>query len=137
MRDGKGIHCKYVPGTFIPIANKSNDYLMDREAQRSGKSYSGIEGIAIQDASLQESMGPICDRRNEKLAPTDKGIMLARRMLFKAIKNLEDKGETPPGVDPEEHKVRSASILLPADRNYQDCARDAVKVRPGEPHASV
>ena len=137
MRDGKGIHCKYVPGTYIPIANKSNDYLMDREAQRSGKSYSGIEGIAIQDASLQESMGPICDRRNEKLAPTDKGIMLARRMLFKAIKNLEDKGETPPGVDPEEHKVRSASILLPADRNYQDCARDAVKVRPGEPHASV
>jgi hypothetical protein len=137
MRDGKGIHCKYVPGTFIPLANKSNDYLMDRDVQRSGESYSGIEGIAIQDASLQESMGPICDRRNEKLAPTDKGIMLARRMLFKAIKNLEEKGEVPPGVDPEQHQIRSASVLLPKDQHYKEGATEAVKVRPGEPHASV
>ena len=137
MKDGKGIHAKYVPGTYMPLANKSNDYLMDREAQRSRRSYSGIEGIAIQDASLQESMGPICDRRKEKLAPTDKGIMMARRMLFKAIKNHEESGELPPGVDPEQHKIRSASVLLPKDQHYQDGARDAVKAKPGEPHASV
>ncbi len=52
MEDGKGVHCKYVPGTYIPLANKSNDYLMDREAQRTGATYSGVEGIAIQDGSL-------------------------------------------------------------------------------------
>jgi phenylpropionate dioxygenase-like ring-hydroxylating dioxygenase large terminal subunit len=137
MKDGLGIHCKYVPGTFIPLANKSNDYLMNREAQRKGITYSGIEGIAIQDASLQESMGPICDRTNEKLAPTDKGIMMARRMMFKAINNLQEKGERPPGVDPEQHKVRSASVLLPRDQHYKDAAKDALRVRPGEPHASV
>ena len=137
MKNGQGIHCKYVPGTYIPLANKSNDYLMDREAQRSGKSYSGIEGIAIQDASLQESMGPICDRRMEKLAPTDKGIMMARRMLFKAIKNLRENGEIPPGVDPEHHRIRSASVLLPKDRHYEEGAKEAVEVKPGEPHASV
>jgi len=62
MQDGMGIHCKYVPGTFRPLANKDNDYLMDRAAQKRGDSYSGIEGIAIQDGSLQESMGPIIDR---------------------------------------------------------------------------
>ncbi|HEX6259662.1 MAG TPA: aromatic ring-hydroxylating dioxygenase subunit alpha [Woeseiaceae bacterium] len=137
MKDGLGIHCKYVPGTFIPLANKSNDYLMNREAQRKGITYSGIEGIAIQDASLQESMGPICDRTNEKLAPTDKGIMMARRMIFKAISNLQEKGELPPGVDPEQHKIRSASVLLPRDQHYKDAAKDALRVRPGEPHASV
>jgi hypothetical protein len=38
MQDGEGIHVKYVPGTFIPLANKSNNYLMDRDAQRAGHS---------------------------------------------------------------------------------------------------
>jgi phenylpropionate dioxygenase-like ring-hydroxylating dioxygenase large terminal subunit len=137
MKDGLGIHCKYVPGTFIPLANRSNDYLMNREAQRKGITYSGIEGIAIQDASLQESMGPICDRTNEKLAPTDKGIMMARRMLFKAIRNLQEKGERPPGVDPEQHNIRAVSVLLPRDQHYKDAAKDALRVQPGEPHASV
>ena len=60
MLDGKGIHVAYIPGTYRPLANKDNDYLMDRQAQKTGDRYSGIEGIAMQDASLQESMGPDC-----------------------------------------------------------------------------
>lgn len=137
MDDGQGVHCKYVPGTYLPLANKSNDYLMDRAAQRSGRTYSGVEGIAIQDSSLQESMGPICDRTHEMLAPTDKGIMMARRKLFKAIKDHQESGTIPPGVDPEEHKVRSASVLLPTDQHYQDGAKEAVRAEPGKPHDSV
>ena len=58
MQDGEGIHVKYVPGTFIPLANKSNNYLMDREAQTPRPfSATGVDGIAMQDASIQESMG--------------------------------------------------------------------------------
>ena len=57
MKDGQGIHCKYIPGTFRPLANKDNDYLIDRAAQKAGKTYSGVAGFAMQDASLQESMG--------------------------------------------------------------------------------
>ncbi len=30
MKDGAGVHCKYVPGTYRPLANKDNDYLIDR-----------------------------------------------------------------------------------------------------------
>ena len=137
MQDGLGIHCKYVPGTFIPEANSSNDYLMDREAQRSGLAYSGIHGIAIQDGSLQESMGAICDRTKEVLVATDKGIMMTRRRLFKAIANLQENGELPPGVDPDSHKVRSASVLLPRDQEYTDGAKDAVRAKPNTPHTSV
>lgn len=137
MAAGQGIHCKYVPGTFIPLANKSNDYLMDRKAQKEGLTYSGVDGIAIQDASLQESMGPICDRTKEMLAPTDKGIMMARRKLFKAIKKLEEENAIPPGVDPETHKVRSAAVVLPRDQHYMNGAEDAVRADPGKPHASV
>ena len=137
MEDGLGIHCKYVPGTFIPLANKSNDYLMDRDAQRNGSTYSGIAGIAIQDASLQESMGAICDRTEEKLAPTDKGIMMARRRLFAAIKEYQENGTIPPGVEPDQHKVRSAALLLPRDKDYAENATEAVRVVAGESHRSV
>ena len=45
------------PGTYRPLANKDNDYLMDREGQKAGVTFSGVSGIAMQDASLQESMG--------------------------------------------------------------------------------
>ena len=36
------------------LANKDNDYLIDREAQKAGRTFSGAEGIGMQDASLQE-----------------------------------------------------------------------------------
>jgi len=137
MDDGQGVHCKYVPGTYLPLANKSNDYLMNRNAQKAGLTYSGIESIAIQDAAMQESMGPICDRTDEKLAPTDKGIMMARRRIFKAIKNLQKNGELPPGVDPAHQNIRSASVLLPQDHDYEEGARNATEVHPGEAHKSV
>ena len=100
MRDGAGVHCKYVPGTYRPLANKDNDYLMDRAAQKAGKTYSGVAGFASQDASLQESMGPICDRTKENLVSTDNGIIMARHRLMRAAKALVDKGIAPPGVDP-------------------------------------
>ena len=137
MQNGEGIHCEYVPGTFIPRANKANDYLMDREAQKAGIAYSGVRGIAIQDASLQESMGPICDRTREKLAPTDRGIMLARRKLLQALKAHQAQGRPPPGLDPETHKVRSAALLLPRGASYSEAAREQLRARPGTAHASV
>ena len=36
MRDGKGVHVATIPGTYLPLANRSNDYLMDRAAQKAG-----------------------------------------------------------------------------------------------------
>ena len=72
---------------------------MDRAAQKRGDSYSGIEGIAIQDGSLQESMGPIIDRTKENLVSTDNGIIMARHRLMRAAKDLLEKGTVPPGVD--------------------------------------
>ena len=92
MQDGEGIHVKYVPGTFIPLANKANNYLMDREAQQHGHSSTGVDGIAMQDASIQESMGAIQDRTNEHLCATDKGIVMARRMLLRAAKAAAEGG---------------------------------------------
>ncbi|MGZ5090410.1 MAG: Rieske 2Fe-2S domain-containing protein [Burkholderiales bacterium] len=122
MNNGAGIHVKYVPGTFIPLANKTNDYLIDRQAQKAGVHYSGIEGIGMQDASLQESMGPIQDRTRENLCPTDLGIVRTRRMLLKAAEDNR-LGQRLPGLAPGEQHVRSCSIVLPRDKNFKEHAR--------------
>ena len=137
MRDGKGVHVATIPGTYLPLANRRNDYLMDRAAQRAGLTFSGVDGIGMQDASLQESMGPIADRTREHLTSTDHGIVLARMRLLKAARALAENGDAPPGVDPAHHRVRSASLILPPDKPFGEGARDALTVRPGEPQASV
>jgi len=137
MKDGKGIYVKYVAGTFRPWANKDNDYLVDRAAQKAGLTYSGVEGIAMQDASLQESMGPIVDRTKENLVSTDNGIIMARQRLMRAAKALAEKGTVPPGVDPAHQRVRSCAIVLPANQTYIEGAKDALKVQPGVAHAAV
>ena len=137
MQDGKGVHCKLEPGTYRPLANKDNDYLMDRGAQKRGDSFSGIDGIAIQDGSLQESMGPIVDRTKENLVSTDNGIIMARHRLMRAARELAEKGVTPPGVDVAHQRVRSASVILPPDQPFKDAAKEALKVRAGFAPATV
>ena len=137
MRAGKGIHARVDPGTYRPVANKDNDYLMDRAAQKAGRTYSGIEGIAIQDGSLQESMGAIIDRTKENLVGCDNGIIMARNRLLKAARALADKGTVPPGVDPEHHKVRQAALLLKRDVPYKEGAKEALKAKKGVRQTSV
>lgn len=137
MRDGHGVHNEYVPGTYRPLANKDNDYLIDREAQRRGDTYSGVKGIAMQDASLQESMGPIVDRAKENLVSTDNGIIMARQRLRKAVMALRDEGVTPPGVDPAHHRVRSVAIVLPKDADFIEHSRQALTVTPGVKQTTV
>jgi phthalate 4,5-dioxygenase oxygenase subunit len=137
MKDGHGVHNEYEPGTYRPLQNKDNDYLMDREAQKRGDTFSGIKGIAMQDASLQESMGPIVDRSKERLVSADSGIIKARRKLLQAALALQDEGVTPPGVDPAHHRIRSVAIVLPKEASFLESCRDAVTATPGVRQTSV
>lgn len=137
MKDGHGVHSENIPGTYIPVRNKSNDYLIDREAQKRGQTYSGVAGIALQDASLQESMGPIVDRSKERLTTTDIGIVKARAKLRQAALDLAEKGTIPPGVDPAHHRVRSASVVLPKDQAFNEALKVELSVQPGVRQASV
>jgi hypothetical protein len=137
MIDGYGVHNQYVPGTFRPRQNKDNDYLMDREAQKRGETYSGVWGIAMQDASLQESMGPIVDRTKENLVSTDNGIIMARHRLKRAVTALMKSGATPPGIDPAHQRVRSVAAVLPKDAPFAEACREDLTVRPGVKQTSV
>lgn len=123
MEAGKGIHVKYVAeGSFIPEDNRDNDYGMDRIAQQEKRSYSGIVGFSAQDYSLQESMGTIQNHDAEHLLPTDKAIVMARRMLHEAALGIE-KGEEPPALDASEQRVRPAGVLLPKDQDPREWAK--------------
>ena len=68
-RSWHGIHTENVPGTDHATMNKDNDYLIDRQLQASGESFTGMRGLAIQDCAIQESMGPVADRTQEHLWP--------------------------------------------------------------------
>jgi phenylpropionate dioxygenase-like ring-hydroxylating dioxygenase large terminal subunit len=136
MRAGDGIHVKYIPGTYQTLANKGNDYLIDREAQAARKTFSGVEGISMQDASLQESMGTICDRTMERLGTSDAAIILARRRLLAALEDLE-AGTPLPGADPLHQQVRSTSLLLPTSVPFAEGAREALMAVPGQDFVSI
>jgi nitrite reductase/ring-hydroxylating ferredoxin subunit len=136
IKDGNGVHAELIPGTFRPVANRDNDYLIDRAKQKSGRHYNGVRGLAMQDASVQESMGPIADRTQENLVSTDNAIIMARQRLVKAARDVQNGGKAP-GLSPEDQLVRSASFVIPADSNFREQALEAVKYRKGMAHVAV
>lgn len=136
LEQGRGIHCEYEPGSFRPKANKDNDYLIDRVAQREKRAYSGIFGFAVQDASLQESMGPIQNHEAERLLPTDKAIVMARRMLVEAAIGLE-QGVEPPAVNASAQHVRAAGVLLERSADPLAWAREHLADASNQPVYSI
>jgi len=137
MKGGASIHV-LVDKDYVPLQRMDNDYLMDRKAQREGSLYSGIEGIGMQDASLQESMGSIQDRTKENLVSTDNGIIMARQRLIKTARALAENPDfTLPGLDPDHQKVRSVAMLIKRDVHYKEGAKEHFKSAPGKPHSSV
>jgi phthalate 4,5-dioxygenase oxygenase subunit len=134
MEAGHGVFAELIPGSYRPVQNKENDYLMDRAAQKAGRYFSGIKGIAMQDASIQESMGPIVDRRRERLVSTDIAIVQARRRLLAAAEAVANGGQAL-GSDPASHRVRSASLVAPVAEPFSQVAQNAIT--PGERIVSI
>jgi len=104
------------PNTFRSVQNRSNNYGLDREVQRT-ESYSGIDGINQQDRALQESMGHIVDRSKEHLGPGDKAIIQARKLLRQAIQTAEAGGQ-PYGTGASYYEVRAGEEVLPREADW-------------------
>jgi phenylpropionate dioxygenase-like ring-hydroxylating dioxygenase large terminal subunit len=106
-------------GRFRLKPNASNDYQIDRAAQRTNASYTGIASVRVQDVAVTDSMGPILDRTVEHLGTTDALIIRARRRLMAAARALAEQGITPPGVDePEVYRQRSGGVVLPREVDW-------------------
>ncbi|MBO0710169.1 MAG: Rieske 2Fe-2S domain-containing protein [Acetobacteraceae bacterium] len=105
------------PLTFRSHANRENDYLLDRSVQRS-ESFTGIDGINVQDRAIQESMGRIVDRSKEHLGPADKAIIEARKLLREAV-NAVEAGNAPPGSGPSYYTLHAAEAILPRAADWR------------------
>lgn len=119
MRAGSSVHVEFIPGTHHPARNMSNDYLIDRELQKT-LTFTGIKGIGEQDFSVQEGMGRVVDRTREHLGSSDIGIAAMRRRLLKAAADLQE-GVTPyAALHGEVYHIRSAELVLPADAQWDE-----------------
>ena len=101
--------------TFIPLANYGNDFLRDTELMRNG-SWTGINGVRLQDIAVQEDQdGPICRRWEEHLGTTDRAIVGARRLLIQLADRLQEGIEPPQAQHPEAFRIRSVAVNGPRD----------------------
>jgi phthalate 4,5-dioxygenase len=124
MHAGKGIHVRVAEGGFVPVANKSNDYLVDRAAQRAKKTFSGVFDVGTQDAAVQESMGAVQDRSREHLVTSDNNIIMTRRRLTEAAETAA-RGDAPPGLEPAQQHARALSMVLPREVSLLDAIAQA------------
>ncbi len=132
LKDSKAfrfIHPELLPGSDRAVLNHDNDYQIDRTLQKSGKSYTGIYGLGIQDCSIQESMGPIADRSIEHLGVSDTAIIKLRRLLLKVAKDFS-KGVEPPGLDAAGYGMRAMRFTLPPSQEFEDGMNEHVRIRP-------
>ena len=102
---------------FRAVRNKGNDWLIDREAQRT-ETFTGIVGINTQDRAVQETMGRIVDRTIEHLGQSDRAVIAARKVLQEALDVVADGGD-PPASSDNYYSLRAADGLVPSDREWR------------------
>jgi len=117
-----------VDSDFVPLQNKSNDYLIDREAQRT-VSYTGIRGVRVQDMAVQEDQrGPISDRSREHLGSSDTGVIGTRRRIMRQAQALARGAEPPQVHSPEVYRIRSMAVVADRHVAWQDLMREHMPV---------
>jgi hypothetical protein len=110
--------------------NAINRYLQDREEMKAG-SFSGLgTNFLAHDAFAVESQGPIQDRGREHLGSTDKGIVMARLMLLRAIRDVE-AGRDPRHVirDPIANRFPDLVVkseVIPSSKDWKSYWREAL-----------
>jgi phenylpropionate dioxygenase-like ring-hydroxylating dioxygenase large terminal subunit len=97
-----------IPGTFRYYRNKDNDYLIDRDKQKT-LNYTGLPGNRTQDAAVTESMGAIYDRSQEHLGTTDVAVIHMRRVLIKMARDLQN------GIEPAILEAPQSFRAIPQD----------------------
>ena len=138
LEAGRGNQVQVDIETLRPFVNKDNDYMMDREGQRNRKTYCGVYGFGMQDQAIQENQEVILDRTKENLVAADRNIIMTRKRLLDAARELAEDGKDPPGLGASAQRVRSATILAPKEQTVQEVVDQGILVtRIGEPLTSV
>jgi phthalate 4,5-dioxygenase len=106
------------------IRNTGNRYLQDRESMKT-KTYAGMgHGFQAHDAFATSSQGSIQDRTEEHLVSSDKAIIAARKLMERAIRDVQE-GRDPAHVVRETSQNRFPHLLvisdmIPNSRDWKD-----------------
>jgi hypothetical protein len=124
--------------------NRGNRYLQDR-AEMMEETWSGL-GRVFQphDTCVTEGAGPIQDRTQEHLANSDMGIAAARKLMLKAIRDVQE-GRDPPHVirDPMQNVYPDlwggTNWLVPNTFDWRNCSLEEMVAAalPSEPRPGV
>jgi phthalate 4,5-dioxygenase oxygenase subunit len=116
-----GIHMnETIPGTYRALRNLHNDFLIDREMQRT-LNFTGIPGTGTQDSMAQISMGPIENRMKEHLGVTDIAIIQSRKLMLQQAMDLRE------GIEPSEpwaadaYSIVGTQFVEDRDITFDEC----------------
>jgi phenylpropionate dioxygenase-like ring-hydroxylating dioxygenase large terminal subunit len=112
---------------FRLLRDSSNRFMQDRESMKT-KTYSGMgHGFQAHDVFATSSQGPLQDRTHEHLVSSDKAIVAARKLLAKAIRDVQE-GREPPHVirTPSENRfphLLVVSDMIPSTTDWKEYTR--------------
>jgi len=126
-------------GHVQAVANKSNDYLIDRQAQKDRQDVQRRDrhraarcGLPrIDGAAIQDRVARAAGHERTRASSPRANVCSPRRS------RCRDRGTTPPALNPEDQHVRSASVLLPKDVPFEQAIREAMIPGAGAPLVSV
>jgi phthalate 4,5-dioxygenase oxygenase subunit len=119
-----------IDASYRKKRSRENEWMQDREAMNRGESNSGIHGVTMEDAAIQESMGPLYDRTKEHLGASDVAVIRLRRVLLDSLGGMNKRGEQPIGLrEPVDYaKLRAEERIVSLDTPWQTVGAHA-----GEP----
>ena len=114
-----------IDDNFRMMRNRGNDWLQDRAAMEDGKSASGLRGVQVEDAVIQESMGKIFDRSTEHLGTTDTAVVRMRRLMLQAVRGFIKDGKPPLGLNEKipYKRLRAEEAIISQDTAWQDVCK--------------
>jgi phenylpropionate dioxygenase-like ring-hydroxylating dioxygenase large terminal subunit len=118
---------RFIGPEYHPLRNRANRYGQDR-ATMEAHNYTGMGyDFPPHDVWAVEGPGPVQDRTQEHLAPSDLSVAVSRRILLQAIAAVQE-GNAPPyfEVDPALARLRqpvSTYGFVPPDRDWREHCR--------------
>jgi phthalate 4,5-dioxygenase oxygenase subunit len=122
LKSGHGIMCE-VDEAYEPVRNPSNEFGIDRSVQKD-QTYSGVKGLAEQDAMIQYSQGRIVDRTKEILTTTDAAVVRFRSMVLEGAKALAAGQEPKAPFHHKEYRTRPGSWLAAKGRSFEEVLQE-------------
>ena len=119
-----------IPGVDIDdnnrmLRNRQNNWLQDRLSMRNGQSVSGLRGVQVEDAVVQESMGPLYDRSKENLGTTDIAVVRMRRLMLRSVRDFIKEEKPPLGINIQNryNKLRGEEAIVAKGEKWQEICK--------------